>query len=253
MVESQLERSEKLVSEPAQRVEQVLATAEKPHPLEQLQNALKDIYFVSGLGADERVFRLLKFEGYQPVHIRWLDPEPGEPIERYAKRLTAQIKSDRPIIVALSFGGMIAVEIAKQIEVEKVILVSSVKDQFEVPPYFRMFRWLPIHRIFPFKSLLWIEYWFAYWFFSLETIDERKMLRAILLDSDAHFIKWAVHKVVTWKNETIPDNLYHIHGLNDRIFPIYFVQPDFTLTKSGHFMIMNRAIQVSELIQKIIS
>jgi pimeloyl-ACP methyl ester carboxylesterase len=219
--------------------------------MERLENALKDIYFVSGLGADERVFRLLKFEGYQPVHIRWLDPEPNEAIDHYAQRLIAQIHTDRPIIVGLSFGGIISVEIAKQIAVEKVIIISSAKDQFEIPPYFKFFRWFPVHCIFPFKSLLWAGYWLAYWFFSLETIDERHLLKAILLDTDARFIKWATHKVVTWKNQTIPDNLYHIHGLSDRIFPVRFVNPDFTVEQGGHFMIMNRAVQISALLEKL--
>lgn len=233
--------------------EPVAAVVSQTRASEQAENALKDIYFVSGLGADERVFRLLKFEGYRPVHLRWLDPERGEPIEHYAKRLAAQIKSDRPIIVGLSFGGIIAVEIAKQIEVDKVILISSVKTASEIPPYFKLFRWFPIHRIFPFKSLLWAEYWFANWVFGTESMDERSLLRAILIDTDAHFLKWALHRVVIWKNETIPDQLYHIHGLGDRIFPIRFVEPDFVLEKAGHLMILNRAAQVSTFIDKIIS
>lgn len=218
----------------------------------QIEKSLKDIYFVSGLGADERVFRLLKFEGYRPVHIRWITPHRGEPIAEYAKRLAAQIKSDSPILVGLSFGGMIAIEIAKQIEVEKVILISSVKDRFEVPLYFRLCRWFPIHRIIPFKSLLWAGYLIAYWLFSIESLDERTLLKAILLDTDAHFLKWALHRVVLWDNETIPERLHHIHGTTDRIFPIRFVHPDFVLERGGHFMIINRAAQISTLLEKII-
>lgn len=236
--------------QPDPSLEQPLEVVQPPIA-EQIENSLKDIYFVSGLGADERVFRLLTFKGYQPVYIHWLEPEPNEPIDQYAKRLTAQIKADRPIVIGLSFGGIISVEIAKQIEVEKVILISSARDRLEVPPYFKAFRWFPIHRIFPFKSLLWAGYWLAYWFFGLESLDERKTLRAILLDTDARFMKWAMHKVITWKNDIIPDQLFHIHGMSDRIFPIRFVEADFAIEKGGHFMIMNRAVQVSELLAKI--
>lgn len=59
---------------------------------EQKGNSLKEIYCVSGLGADERVFQKLKFQGYQPVHIQWIEPKPGETIADYAQRLTTQIK-----------------------------------------------------------------------------------------------------------------------------------------------------------------
>lgn len=253
MVEPQADPILEASIERAEAVEQAMLAEQPPGPIEEAENALRDIYFVSGLGADERVFRLLELKGYQPVHIRWLDPEPGESIEHYAQRLTTQIHADRPILVGLSFGGIIAVEIAKQIEVERVILISSAKDRFEVPLYFRLLRWLPIHRIFPFKSLLWLGYWIAYWFFSTESPEERRLLRAILLDTDAHFLKWALHRVVTWRNETIPERLCHIHGLSDRIFPIRFLDPDFTIEQGGHFMIVNRAGQISRLIEKIMA
>lgn len=237
--------AEPVNAQPAQAVVSPTQAADRA------EKALKDIYFVSGLGADERVFRLLKFEGYRPVHIHWLEPQRGEAIADYAKRLTAQIQSEDPIVVGLSFGGIMAVEIAKQIPVKQVILISSAKTAAEIPLYFKLFRWLPIHRVFPFKSLLWAGYWLADWFFSIETLDERKLLRTILLDTDAKFIKWALHRVVVWRNEVIPANLHHIHGLSDRIFPIRFVKAEFSIERGGHLMILNHAAEISTLLQKL--
>ena len=217
------------------------------------QNALKDIYCISGLGADRRVFQKLKFKGYQPVHIDWLKPNKREDIASYAKRLTEQIKSPNPILIGLSFGGIIAVEIAKHIAVEKVILVSSAKQYSEIPIYFRMFRWFPIHRLIPFKSLLWAIYWLINWFFSLENIEERKLLKKILVDTDAQFLKWAIDRVVFWKNQIVPQVIYHLHGTSDRIFPLAFVDSDITIEKGGHFMIMNRADRISQLLDRLIN
>ncbi|MGP1382234.1 MAG: alpha/beta hydrolase [Thainema sp.] len=216
------------------------------------ERAEKDIYFISGLGADERVFRELKFEGYRPVHIHWLEPERGESLSSYACRLSKQVQSDQPILVGLSFGGLVAVEMAKQIDVEQVILLSSAKTTAEIPFYYKIFRWFPLHRVFPFKTLLWAVYWFAYWVFSVETVEERKLLKVILLDTDPHFLKWALHRVVVWKNHTIPDSLHHIHGLCDRIFPMRWIKPDVAIEQAGHLMVLNRASQVSELITQII-
>jgi len=240
------------VDEPKVLDQSVMAVDSPARAAEKAEKALNDIYFVSGLGADERVFRLLKFEGYQPVHIHWVTPERNEPIEQYAKRLATQIKSDDPIIVGLSFGGMIAVEIAKQIQAQTVILISSAKTQAEIPPYFKMFRWLPLHRIIPFKALLWLTYWLVSWFFSPESREESKFLRSILVDTDSHFLHWALHKVVTWNNQTCLDCLYHLHGTSDRIFPIRYVDPDYTLEHGGHFMIVNRAAKISTLIEQVI-
>ncbi len=237
----------------AELVSEVISgVAETSQTSEQIEKALKDIYFVSGLGADERVFYLLKLKGYQPIHIRWLKPERNETIADYAQRLTEQIKVDRPIIIGLSFGGIISIEIAKHIEVEKVILISSAKTDSEIPLYFKLFRWFPIHRVFPFKTLLWTTYRLAYWIFSLETPDECQILRSILVDTDADFLKWALHKVVTWKNQAVSDCLHHLHGTGDRIFPIHFVTPHAKVEQGGHFMVMNRATQISSLLEEIL-
>lgn len=214
---------------------------------------LKPIYFVSGLGADERVFQWLRYDGFRPVHIRWISPERGEPIERYAQRLSEQITSDRPIIVGLSFGGLIAIEVAKQIPTEKVILLSSVKKKSEIPLYFKLFRALPIHRIFPFKSSLRAVYWLVYWLFSPEGPDQRQLLKNILIDTDPHFLKWALHRVVIWKNQDVPDSVVHVHGMRDHIFPLCFVFPDYAIEDCGHLMVMNRAEEISNLLQTLIA
>ena len=223
------------------------------HSLTPTEKAQKNIYCISGLGADRRVFTKLIFKGYQPVHINWLTPHKKESLADYAKRLAAEIEDERPILIGLSFGGIVATEIAKQIATEKVILISSAKERAEIPWYFRMFRWFPIHLLIPFKSLLWAVYWLINWFFSLETVAERKLLRAILVDTDAVFLKWAIDRVVRWQNQTIPDSIYHVHGTSDRIFPLSFVEADVTVQKGGHFMIMNCAERVSNLIDKIIN
>ncbi|MEM8723746.1 MAG: alpha/beta hydrolase [Cyanobacteria bacterium P01_G01_bin.39] len=219
---------------------------------DKLDTEQNKIYLVSGLGADQRVFQKLKLSGYQAIHIQWIEPEARESIAEYTQRLISQIESEKPIIIGLSFGGIIAVEIAKQIKTEKVILISSTKNQQEIPFYFQIFRWLPIHRLLPPKLMLWFGQLLAGWFFSLESLAERQLFKAILYDTNASFMKWAVHQVITWKNEVIPDNIYHIHGESDRIFPYQFVQSDFSVNKGGHFMVMNRASYISNLIKQIV-
>ena len=212
---------------------------------------LKPIYFVSGLGADERIFQWLHYDGFRPVHIRWIPPQKGESIESYAKRLSEQIVDEQPTIVGLSFGGMIAVELAKQVNAEKVILLSTVKKTSEVPFYFKMFRAFPIHRVFPFKSVLWAFYWLANWLFSPEGSEEKTLLKTVLKETDPHFLKWALHKVVVWKNREIPESVVHVHGKRDRIFPFRLVAPDYAVEDCGHLMVMNRAEEISTLIMKL--
>lgn len=91
------------------------------------------LYVFSGLGADQRVFKYLNFGALEPQFIDWIRPETNEPIEAYARKLAAEINVEKPILIGLSFGGMMAVEIAKLRETENVILISSAKTAAEVP------------------------------------------------------------------------------------------------------------------------
>ena len=90
------------------------------------------LYILSGLGADEKVFQRLDFSGVSVTFIKWLPSQAEESIGDYASRLLPQITTPHPILLGLSFGGMVAIEIAKQIDTEKVILISSAKTKNEI-------------------------------------------------------------------------------------------------------------------------
>ena len=72
------------------------------------------VYFISGLGADYRVFSLLELSFCEPVFIGWIKPQPNESLPHYAARLLEQIPETSPIIVGISFGGMLVTEMARQ-------------------------------------------------------------------------------------------------------------------------------------------
>lgn len=212
-----------------------------------------EIYFLSGLGADARVFQKLKIEGYRPAYIEWEAPERGETLEHYAGRLLTQVTSEHPILVGLSFGGLVAVEMAKQSQPAQVVLLSSAKVADEIPFYYKILRWLPVHLILPFKQLLWAVYGVLFWLFSLGNPAERRLLRQILNDTDPRFLKWAMHKVVTWHNQEVPEHLVQIHGGCDRVFPGRLVNPDVLIEDGGHLMVMNRAERLSSVLMTLLA
>ena len=50
------------------------------------------LYFLSGLGADKRIFQKLNLpDQYTIVHIDWIKPVPNESIAAYAQRLSVVI------------------------------------------------------------------------------------------------------------------------------------------------------------------
>ena len=211
---------------------------------------MKSVYLISGLGADRRVFDYVCFDYCRVFHIEWVEPTGRETISSYATRLLDQITTQRPILIGVSFGGMVAVEIAKQIETEKVILVSSVKTRYDIPRHYRTAGRLGFHRFVP-ATLFKVVTPVTYWFFGTTTDQERKLLKSIIADTDVRFLTWAIACILNWRNEHTLPNLVHVHGANDRIFP--FRTAHFRIADGGHLMIVNRAEEIDRIIKQAVS
>jgi pimeloyl-ACP methyl ester carboxylesterase len=213
---------------------------------------MKQIYCISGFGADERVFSKLAFTGYEIHFIKWLMPEKNENISSYAKRLIEQITYDKPILIGLSFGGIMCIEIAKLLPVEKIILISSIKSFHEMPLWMRLSGKLKLNKILPMRPFRLIEPLENY-NLGIETIEEKEMVHLYRKNINRRYSDWAINIILNWKNGQIPGNLFHIHGSNDRIFPLRKVNPHYIVNTGGHLMIMNRYKEVNEYINVILN
>lgn len=212
---------------------------------------MKEIYFLSGLGADKRVFKSIILPSYKVNHIEWILPLTNESIEGYSKRLVSQINSSHPILLGLSFGGMMAVEISKHIEIEKIILISSAKTKKEIPFYFRWIGFLRINKILS-AEFLKKSNPLTNWFFGVSSSEDKRLLKDILKETDPIFLKWAIDKIVNWSNAEIFKNRMHIHGSADKILPIQFVKYDFKIEGGGHLMILNKAGEINKILNDLI-
>lgn len=209
------------------------------------------IYFLSGLGADESVFIGLDLPGVERVYLNWIEPLPKESIEAYAQRMAARITTPNPIIIGLSFGGMMAMEIAKLIPVQQLILISSAKTAKELPPYFRVCRYVPLHTILPLQSVANSNQLLSF-FFGVRTYAQKERLKNIIRNTTQGFNQWAINALVNWKNETIQAPVFHLHGNADKLLPLSFVQPDIIIEGGNHFMIMQKAKEISAHIQRVL-
>ena len=208
----------------------------------------KKIYIFSGLGVDERVFQKLELSGISVTHIKWIVPQKKETIENYATRLISQITTAEPILMGLSFGGIMAVEVSKQIDYAKVILIASAKTRREIPFYFRFAGKIGLYKLLP-VQLLKKSNSITNWFFGTTSLFDRQLLKQILLDTDPAFLKWAIEKIARWKNLVPPKKVFHIHGTCDRILPFYFVNCDLGIKGGGHLMTINKASELSKIIK----
>ncbi len=212
---------------------------------------MKTIYCVSGLGADERAFSKLKINGFELHVIPWLMPERNETISNYAERMRAGITEENPILMGLSFGGMICAEIAKQISVSKIIIISSIKSSKELPWWMKTVATLKLNKIVPLKSTK-ITQPIQNKMLGIQSEEEKALVSSLRRAVDIPYTNWAVNQAINWKNDWQHPNIHHIHGDDDRMFPIKNIKADYTIKNGGHFMIMNRADEVSACINAIL-
>lgn len=213
----------------------------------------KHLYLLSGMGADERIFKHLSFPATYIVHyLDWLPPVQEETFPEYAARMAERIAHEDVTLVGVSFGGMLAVEIARQRPVSKVILISSIKHTGERPPYLGWVRksgLLALLRL-PDSLIFTRRQGIVKLFLNAETKEEMELLSDYMKKTSYGYLRWGIRVVVNWANDFIPASIVHIHGGKDRTFPLRFIKADYTIPDGGHFMVYNRATQINEILRK---
>ena len=208
---------------------------------------MKTLYLIPGTGADHRFFSRLQLDVKTQV-IEWSEWHNAQTIREYAEVLSLQINKEEPFgILGVSFGGMLAVEMSKFLNPEKLILVSSAKTCKELPRIVRLSRRVGVHyviypwliKIIPFAGKI----------FGVSKKDKRFFDKMINETPDGH-LKKTIRSILYWKNTVIPSKIIHIHGSRDKVIPIKNIQNPTVIKGGGHFMVYNMANEVSQIINK---
>ncbi len=208
----------------------------------------KTIYFFSGMGADSSVFKNLKLPGYHKVYISWIPALPDESITEYAGRIKSQITAPNPYLIGLSFGGIVAVEVSKQIAVEKMVLISSVRKKEDLNKVQFFFMRLGLYRIIP-GVLLRRTNFLTNSYFGARSQKDKKELKKLLQNTDISFFRWALKSIAHWDNIESPERTIQIHGTADRVIASRLVHPDYRIKGGGHLMVFNKADTISKIIR----
>jgi pimeloyl-ACP methyl ester carboxylesterase len=211
-----------------------------------------DIYLISGLGADSTVFRNLTFGSETKIHyLDWIPPKPKESLRAYALRLAEAIDYSAPFtIIGLSFGGMLATEIACVLHPQKTILVSSIPTRSELPWHFQLAGRMGINKLIPAIKLKSVPRFISS-FFGVESKADALFFQQLLGRTDPYFSKWAIDSILKWDRTESPAGLVRIHGDKDKVLPNSQGKVDYLIKGGGHFMIYNRADLISRILTEV--
>jgi len=208
------------------------------------------VYAFPGLGTDHRMFDLQTDMDCDLRIPEWIPPKKNETMHQYAGRLAQTIDTSQSFsIMGVSLGGMMCMELAKYIQPEKIILISSCKTRSELPPHIQLGKYVGGAGL---ASIPFIRR--AIKAYNRRTGDLPPEMKAVFDEMvttvDGEFLKWAATAVTRWQNETIHDNIMHIHGTRDKVLPYKHVKANITVMGGSHYMVGTRSEEVNALIER---
>jgi pimeloyl-ACP methyl ester carboxylesterase len=206
-----------------------------------------------GMAASGKIFEYISLpkDRFELHVLEWKIPVKGQSISQYAHQMCRLIKHERPVLLGVSFGGLLVQEMAKIIPVLKIIIVSSIKQKSELPKRMLFARYTSVHRLLPTGLVNNVDLLAKYAFG--ETVTKRlELYEKYLSIRDKFYIDWCIHEMVNWQQTKYDKNLIHIQGEKDTVFPVKNIK-DCILVKNGtHTMIIHRAKWFNEHLPTII-
>lgn len=205
-----------------------------------------------GLAAGPEIFYKLSLDPtlYELHYLKWKKPlGMEEPITDYAKRMICEIKHKKSVLIGVSFGGIIVQEMSKFIDTEKIIIISSIKSTSELPKRYKIAGKSKIYKLFPTQIVTNFENYSR--FFIGKSLEKKaKMYKKYLSVRGKDYIKWSIRNVVYWRQDTPLENIVHIHGTDDNIFPLKRIKNCIKIEHGNHSMIILKAKQISQIIHQ---
>jgi len=209
------------------------------------------LVFIPGLGADSRLFLRQKKAFKRCLCASWLEPKKKETLANYAHRWAKLLKLKSGCYLAgVSFGGMVALEMARWVKPRAVILIGSCRSPSSIPLSLRIAGLLPtwprvskkLCRVFPITSG---------YFLGAKTKSQRDLLIRMFLETPNGFAKWTVEAIQGWKGyRGERTRVYHIHGGKDHLIPLRRVQPDEVVLDGGHLISLTHPREVNGFIRQ---
>ena len=205
------------------------------------------LILLPGLGGDERLFSPQRAAFPELIVPKWIKPRRGERLAEYASRFAEVINPGRDCFIGgVSFGGVVALELAALFDVRECFLIGSIRSPREIPKRLRFFK--------PVADLVTIPKNLSSLALTLGGRHLNPTVRGLLhqlKDTDAEFLRWAANAILQW---TPSPRVQHvrvsqIHGDQDRIFPVSYVSADKVISGGGHLVSLRNSEEVNRFLR----
>jgi pimeloyl-ACP methyl ester carboxylesterase len=199
------------------------------------------VYFMPGMAASSTIFERIKLpeDAFEIYLLEWILPEKEETLVNYAKRMSVNVKHENAVLIGVSFGGILVQEMKQFLNVRKVIIVSSVKSNMELPRKMKIAKSTKAYKLIPTTLLLNVENLAKYAFGSY--VKQRlKLYEKFLSVRDKDYLDWSIEQIINWERTEIDPAIVHIHGDADEVFLFKYIKKCIVVKDGTHIMILNK-------------
>jgi len=220
---------------------------------------MPQLIFIPGIGANHLIFSKTLATFPQGKVSPWQVPLPQESLRDYARRWAPSFSKGPYVLVGHSFGGMVALELAKWVNIQSVVLLSSCWDTKVLDSRFRLLeqisRWMPSNSIRRGLQALGPSVIARRQGVSPE---DRHLLVEMIRDLDLTFTRWAGFSALTWEGILFVEEernyrLYALHGRKDSVIPLVEAPWVEVVEDGRHLLPLTHPDRVNAIIRKALS
>lgn len=208
----------------------------------------------SGLAAGPEVFEQQLRTFPQLLVPAWPKPEAGDTLESYCRRLADDLRPHGPAVLGgASFGGVIALHVAKHLRPRAVVLIGSVRSPAELPRRVRYCR--PLKWLVPLLPVRMAQNLFAPVIPAMLGCRSSHLPALVrqFRNSDPAVFRWSLARLLDWNEAPRLDcPVFHVHGERDMILPCRNTRPDCVIAGGGHVISLTHSGEVDEFIRSVL-
>lgn len=211
------------------------------------------VILVPGMACDERVFQPQRAGGLEFETASLPMPTRREGMADYARRIRDQLRLDGPCIVGgVSFGGMIACELAHLVPAVRVLLVASCTTARAVPFRYRVAEL--VSRLLPdalIERRIDASTRNVATRHECITDEQHRILVEMARATGVVMLRRIARMILRWEAPPqFPCPVHAIHGDRDWVIPVRGVRPEQIVAGGGHLINITHAPEVNSFLAR---
>jgi len=199
------------------------------------------VYFMPGLAASPTIFEMIELpkDTFEVHLLHWFLPESNEKLSSYAQRMAEKVVHENAVLIGVSFGGVLVQEMKPFLKTRKIIIISSVRSNTELPRRMKIAKTTKAYKLLPTGLLQDVELLTKFAFG--DTLKKKlKLYEKYLHMRNKEYLDWAIEQMICWERTKIDTEIIHIHGDADEVFPSKNIKNFINVKGGTHAMILSK-------------